>query len=256
MSVDSWDPIQYQRFKKERAQPFYDLLALLKRPAIAARVVDLGCGTGELTYELHRHLGARETLGIDSSGSMLARSDTTVPGLRFARADISSDWGGAWDVIFSNAALHWIDDHPRLFALLAQRLSAEGQLAVQMPANFDHPSHRIARELAAEEPFRTAMNGYTRSISVGSPESYAVLLHRLGFREQTVRLQVYGHVLSESAEVVEWTKGTLLTDYQRRLGADLYQRFVDDYRSRLLAELGDQRPYFYPFKRLLLWARR
>jgi trans-aconitate 2-methyltransferase len=99
------------------------------------------------------------------------------------------------------------------------------------------------------------MQGYTRTFSVLAPEEYATLLHSLGFVAQSVRLQVYGHVLESPDAVVVWVRGTLLTDYESRLSDDLYREFVAAYRERLNAALGDQRPYFYPFKRILLWGR-
>jgi len=88
------------------------------------------------------------------------------------------------------------------------------------------------------------------------PEQYAELLYDLGFVEQSVRLQVYGHVLDSTADVVEWTKGTSLTRFRRLLSAELFDQFVDRYRQRILEELGDRRPYFYAFKRILFWGRR
>ena len=87
-------------------------------------------------------------------------------------------------------------------------------------------------------------------------EEYATLLDSLGYRKQHVRLQVYGHHLASRAEVVEWVKGTLLIDYQQRMTAVLYDRFLQTYRARLLPRLTDTSPYFYPFKRILYWARR
>ena len=81
------------------------------------------------------------------------------------------------------------------------------------------------------------------------------LLHALGFVAQSVRLQVYGHVLESPDAVVEWVRGTLLTDYESRMPEAMYHDFVARYRERLNAALGDQRPYFYPFKRILLWGR-
>jgi trans-aconitate 2-methyltransferase len=71
-----------------------------------------------------------------------------------------------------------------------------------------------------------------------------------------VRLQVYGHLLSSPEAVVEWVKGTLLTDYERRLPSPLFAEFIAACREALLQRLGSARPYFYPFKRLLLWATR
>jgi trans-aconitate 2-methyltransferase len=94
-----------------------------------------------------------------------------------------------------------------------------------------------------------------RRTPVLAPEGYAQLLHRLGYATQHVRLQVYLHVLPDADAVVEWVKGTLLTDYQRRLPADLYDPFVARYREMLKAQLSDERPFPFAFKRVLLWGR-
>ena len=255
--TDAWDPRQYERFASERRQPFEDLSSLV-RPHLGMRVVDLGCGTGETTRLLHERLAARDTLGIDSSETMLAASDEhATHGLRFARGDIAHYRAdGACDLVFSNAALHWLPDHPGLFAHLTRALAAGGQLAVQMPYNFDQPSHTVAAALAREAPFRAALGGFVIDRPVLAPEAYATLLHRLGFAAQHVRLQVYPHLLAARDDVVEWVKGTLLTDYQRRLPDALWPQFLQRYRERLLPQLDAARPYFYPFKRILFWAQR
>ena len=258
MSTDAWDPTQYARFQAERAQPFVDLLALVRsRPGM--RVVDLGCGTGELTSELHRRLQAAETLGIDNSEAMLAKARPLGGnGLSFAPGDIASFASPVpYDLVFSNAAIHWVADHPALLARLTSAVAVNGQLAVQVPANHDHPSHVVAEAVAAEPPFLDALgDDPAPRRPVLAPEEYAVLLERLGYREQHVRLQVYGHRLASRDDVVEWVKGTLLTSYRRRLSDTLYARFLDVYRDRLLPHLEDRRPYFYPFKRILFWAER
>lgn len=256
MSKDSWNPSQYERFRNERSQPFFDLMAMVE-PQPAMRVVDLGCGTGELTRLLHEHLQASETVGMDSSASMLAKSEAFAgDGLRFEQQDIS-DFAAdhQYHLVFSNAALQWTANHEETLGRLTAALVGGGQLAVQVPANNDHPAHTVAAELASESPFREAMNGYEREWPVLKPEEYAALLYRLGYREQQVRLQVYGHVLKSAEDVIEWVKGTLLTDYEKRMPADLYPQFLRRYRERLLAALEDTRPYFYPFKRILFRAK-
>jgi trans-aconitate 2-methyltransferase len=252
----TWDPGQYERFKNERSRPFFDLLALTQ-PIPGGRAVDLGCGTGELTRALHQKVQAAETLGLDSSAEMLARSQAFAgAGLSFTRGDIAAfAEDGSFDLIFSNAALHWVDDHPALLARLTRALRKAGQLAVQVPANHDHPSHLVARAVAAEEPFLAATGGLPAS-PVLRPEEYARLLHQLGFHEQTVRLEVYGHTLGSRDEVVEWVTGTTLTPVKARLDDAGWARFLARYREVLLPQLEDARPYFYTFKRVLLWGRR
>ncbi len=255
----TWDPAQYQRFEAERRQPFDDLVALCG-PVPGGSVVDLGCGTGRRTVELHRALGAASTVGVDSSAAMLADAPGDVPGLSFVEGDLAEWAGPPVDVVFANASFQWVDDHRGLLARARAGLRPGGQLAFQVPANFDHPSHRLARVVAAAAPFAAALatSGGAppdRGDAVLAPSTYAEIVHELGAVEQHVRLQVYGHVLDDTGAVVEWVRGTLLTPYRERLDGSTYDAFVDRYRQRLLAELGEQRPYFYAFSRILGWAR-
>ncbi len=257
----TWNPEQYARFGAERSQPFHDLLALVHRyPSM--RVVDLGCGTGELTAQLHDQMDACETVGLDNSETMLAKSHAYERSdLRFEPGDIAlfnadGREDGRYHLIFSNAALQWVPDHEPLLGRLTDALTLDGQVAVQVPANYDYPTHTVAAEVASEAPFRDALGGYVLRRPVLPPEQYATLLNRLGYREQHVRLQVYTHYLASREDVVEWVKGTLLTDYQRRMPAELFARFLQEYRVRLLPHLDDTRPFFYPFKRILFWAAR
>ena len=266
--TDTWDPRQYNKFEREREQPFFDLLALV-RPKPGMRVVDLGCGTGKLTEILHTRLHALDTLGIDRSPRMLeAMSTATLPqGLRFEAGAIedfaaaasvrgAQPAGGGYDLIFSNAALHWVEHHDTLIEDLAHALAPGGQLAFQVPAQHDSVAHITAEELAAVEPFRSAFAGWHRAQPVLAPDTYARLLYRYGFVDPNVRLIVYPHILAGPEDVVEWVKGTLLTEYGRRLPAELFERFVAEYRERLLPRLEPARPCFFPFKRILCWGQR
>jgi trans-aconitate 2-methyltransferase len=251
-----WNPTQYAKYRDERAQPFYDLLALVQ-PQPDMRVVDLGCGPGELTRDLHEALGAWETVGVDNSPAMLEKAVAFAgDGLRFENADLGSfSAPGVYDLVFTNAALQWSPDHPALLARLTASLAPGGQLAVQVPANDDAPSHALAAVVAREAPFREALAGYTRSSPVLAPEAYAALLYQLGYAQQTVRMQVYGHLLPAREDVIEWVRGTWLTAYQKRLPAEMWPAFLERYGELLFARLPDDRPFFYPFKRILFWGR-
>jgi trans-aconitate 2-methyltransferase len=257
--TDQWNPEQYERFARERSQPFFDLVALLT-PVAGGRVVDLGCGTGSLTAQLPRLLGAKEVVGLDNSSSMLSSAASHASdGVRFDEADIETfHEPGAWDVVFSNAAMHWLPDHPAVLARWADSLRPGGQIAVQVPANADHPSHVFAREAA--DSMADVFNGQVPSDPVAAnvlpPERYAEVLDGLSLRNVHVRLQVYGHHLPSTADVVEWTKGSSLTRFQSALTADDYNELVRRYRDRLLEAVGDRSPYFFTFKRILMSARR
>ncbi len=253
---DGWQPDQYARFRAEREQPFYDLLNLVE-PVYAGRAVDLGCGTGKLTQELHIRTMAEETIGIDRSEAMLEHTEQYAgSGLRFERGDIAAFEASKLDLVFANASLQWVEDHASLFPRLAAMLRSAGQLAVQMPANEDHPSHAVAREVAQQQPHADALDGFVYRHAIESPEWYAEQLARLGFAEQHVRVQVYLHRLPGPEDVVEWVKGSLLTGYRDRLPTPDYEAFEAAYRDRLLTILPNDRPFLYPFKRILLWARK
>ena len=244
-----WSPEQYARFAAERRQPFDDLVALIE-PRPRMRIVDLGCGTGELTRELHASLGADETVGVDSSETMLLKAGHFEGEmLRFEKGDIEAFvTDRPYDLIFSNAALHWVPDHEQLFTRLTSFLARDGQLAIQMPANDSHASHSVAAEVARD--FGVA----PREDFVLPVERYAEILDRLGYARQHVRMQVYGHVLPSADDVVEWVRGALLTHYQSLLPAGRFEEFLAAYRERLGAALGDRSPFFYTYKRVLLWG--
>lgn len=254
MTATAWDPEQYGRFAAERQQPFFDLVGLLEAVEGAA-VADLGCGDGRLTAELHRRLAAARTTGVDSSPEMLARAqDQRVAGLTFEAGDLAAWSGSGLDVVVSNAALQWVGDHAQVLGRWRSALGAAGQLAVQVPANAAHPSHRLATELGREWLGERAPVDPVAT-NVGAPEWYATVLHDLGFTAQHVRLQVYGHLLASSAAVVEWMKGTSLNRFKAVMAPDEFARFVDTYRARLVAVLGEHEPYFYAFRRILMWGR-
>jgi len=250
-----WDPKQYHKFQAERSAPFFDLLGLVeKRPDL--KVVDLGCGTGELTRQLADALPGSAVTGLDSSTQMLdaARAATfSSPNLCFEQGD-QAQLTGEWDLIFSNAALQWSEKHAELIPHLYRRLAPGGQIAVQVPSNHNHISHQIYRETASEERFQSVLKGFQRYAPVLSIDEYARLFFELGAENIVVFEKIYAHVLEDSDAVVEWISGTALVPYFERLG-EHKEGFVDAIRTKMHAALPD-RPVFYPFRRTLFSARK
>ncbi len=253
--MPTWNPQQYNRFKEQRSQPFFDLMALVQRKD-QQHAVDLGCGTGELTKSLHEKLQIKDLWGIDSSIEMLDKAKVFAqPGLKFERQDIAQFRPSAkLDLVFSNAALQWVPEHERLLPQILSWLAADGEVAIQMPCNFDHPSHQIAAEVGHRLfPEKFSAKGRLREIL--SLERYAEIFYNLGFHEQSCRIQIYGHPMGSGRDVIEWTKGTLLTSYQAELNEDEFAHFLKTYETRLIAQIGEG-PYYYAFKRMLLWGRK
>ncbi|HZU13962.1 MAG TPA: methyltransferase domain-containing protein [Chloroflexota bacterium] len=247
-----WDPDRYHQFQRERALPFEDLLELVHvRPDLD--VIDLGCGTGELTARLARALPRSHVVGLDSSPQMLQRAQAVEhPHLHFRQGDLA-DLTGTWDLIVSNAAIQWVDDHRALLPRLFGALRPNGQIAVQIPSNYGHISHRLILDVASQEPFQTALCGWVTHRSVLTIEEYAGIFYDLGAAEITVFEKVYPHVLPDADAVADWTRGTALVPYMERLPEDLQGPFLDRYRDALRAALPT-RPVFYPFRRTLFSA--
>ncbi len=255
-----WNPDQYQKFQAERAAPFEDLCALIAvRDNLSA--IDLGCGAGNLTALLADRLPGGDVLGIDSSPEMLARAERySRPGLRFDQQTIEEAAGdpamqGAWDVVFSHAALHWVDDHERLIPQVFQMVKPGGQIVVQMPSNHTHRTHRLIAELAQTRRFRTALNGWLRQPQVLPIDRYAEILYASGGESIVVFEKIYPHVLDNADALVEWTKGTALVPYLERLPGDLAEQFLEEYRARLRDDFPGS-PVFYGFRRTLFAATR
>ncbi len=249
-----WNPDQYHKFREQRTAPFEDLVKLITiRDGLC--VIDLGCGTGELTAKLAAMLPNSQIIGLDSSAQMLEKASAYAgPSLSFERGDLATV-KGQWDVVFSHAAIQWVDDHAQLIPQLFGLVKPGGQLVVQQPSNHNHPTHAIVRDMAAEEPYRTALGGYVRFSPVLEIEAYADLLYQCGAENITVLEKVYPHVMENSDAMVEWTKGTLLIPYLERLPDALREIFLDDYRARL-RQIFPGSPVFYGFRRILFAATR
>jgi trans-aconitate 2-methyltransferase len=161
---------------------------------------------------------------------------------------------GEWDLIFSNAALHWSENHAELIPSLYGNLSPGGQLAVQVPSNFSHISHQLIRETAGEEPFNSILNGFQRYPPVLSIDQYAQILFDCGAENIVVFEKVYAHVLEDSDAVVEWISGTACVPYFERLG-EHKESFVQTIQDKMKKALP-QSPVFYPFRRTLFSAHK
>jgi trans-aconitate 2-methyltransferase len=250
----SWDPGQYHKFRKERLAPFNDLFSLINvRRGIS--VLDLGCGTGELALALAERLAGSIVTGIDSSPEMLMKArERAADKVSFTLGTVETI-DGAWDLVFSHAVLHWVDNHQALIPRLWKLVRPGGQLAVQVPANHRHPSHTCIIEAAAEEPFKSALSGWVRHSPVLEIDQYAQLLHGCGTTDFTVMEKVYPAYLPEAGAIAEWTKGTTLVPYFERLPQELHEPFLLRYRELLRASLPAGEIMF-TFRRILFAATK
>lgn len=253
--MSTWNPTQYLQFGNERLQPALDLLSRihLEDPGV---IYDLGCGTGAVTAMLKERWPGAKVTGIDSSETMLERASELDTQVTWRQEDLN-DWSPdpAADLLYSNAVLHWLDDHETLFPRLMRGLNQDGVLAVQMPHNFSAPTHALIADTARAGPWRDLLEPELREQPVLESSAYYDILSphasRLDFWETT-----YLHVLQGDDPVVEWTKGSILGPLLALLEEADKEAFLKAYRepiSEAYVRRGDGSTLL-PFRRLFLIA--
>jgi trans-aconitate 2-methyltransferase len=253
-----WDPAVYRRYGTERSRPFFDLVAQIGADKPRA-VADLGCGPGNLTGTLAgRWPGARIT-GIDSSPEMIAQARELDATVEFRVQDVH-DWhpGPDTDVLITNATLQWVPDHRKLLDRWVRELPPGAWLALQVPGNFDAPSHAASRAVAASPRFAAALAGVLRDAPVDDAAGYATRLTRLGARVDAWET-TYVHLLPADAPehpVLRWMEGTAL----RPVRAVLDDAGYTAYRAALGERLATAYPVVdglvaFPFRRIFVVAR-
>ena len=251
----AWNPETYNKFKSERFAPFYDLLDLLNiNPGMD--VIDLGCGTGELTRKLADVLPDSNVLGIDSSQEMLNDSKVFENNLvKFECKSIEEQLRSEqkWDLVFSNAAIQWVENHNVILPKIISTIKTGGQLLIQVPDQQQNVSNKILDELAGEEPFKTVYKNWKRLSPVLDIDSYAQIFFENGSTSMTVYEKIYPLILKDSDALFDWVSGTALIPYIEKLEAENKQNFIDQYKNRL-KKTFEKSPVFYPFKRIILEA--
>jgi trans-aconitate 2-methyltransferase len=249
----SWDPDRYLTFADERGRPFLELVARIDADA-PSRVVDLGCGAGNLTVLLARRWPQAQVVGIDSSSEMIAAAPVDE-GVEFAVGDLST-WTPSVpvDVLVSNAALQWVPGHLELLPRLVAGVAPGGWLAFQVPGNFDEPSHTIRRDLAAEAPYAE----HTADVATPSAHSAARYLEALRSLDCEVDAweTTYLHVLHGEDPVFTWVSGTGARPTLQSLPDDLRPAFEDEFKRRLREAYPEHDgAVVLPFRRVFVVAR-
>src|SRR5450759_2085383 len=263
----TWNPEQYEKFSDHRRRPFADLTSRVGAgsPEI---VVDLGCGSGTHTLELSRRWPRARIIGVDLSAEMLDQARRSDSGdlVEWVLADVES-WdpaslGAPIDVIISNSLLQWVPSHPRLIPGWIAALAPGGWFAMQVPGNFNAPSHTLLRDVAAKSPRAgELLPCLGRGEAVSEPAVYLFLLAGIGCDVdvwETTYQQILDPDALQDGPVLEWTKGTALLPVLGVL-KDEGERadFVAAYGKALL-QAYPRHPFgtVFPFRRIFAVAQK
>jgi len=252
----TWDPGQYLRWSEHRLRPAVDLLQRV--PLTDPRhVVDLGCGTGNVTALLRRMWPQARVTGVDGSPAMLERARVSDAGVDWQQADIAR-WqpDAPVDVLFSNAALHWLDDHGTLLPRLLDIVAPGGVLAVQMPRNFGEPSHTTIVDVVQEGAWRDRLAPLCRREPCRAPAYYWDLLAPRA-AALDIWETVYQQALTGDNPVADFVKGSWLKQFLDALEPSERGAFEAAYRAKVVRayEPRADGTTLFPFRRLFIVAR-
>jgi trans-aconitate 2-methyltransferase len=228
-----WNADLYRQFEQERTRPAQDLLAhvMIDDPQ---QVVDLGCGPGNSTELLVRRFPTATIIGMDSSDDMLASAAKRLPQCQFIKADIAT-WQAEPqpDLLYANASLQWVPDHQWLFPRLLADLTPGGVLAIQMPDNFEEPSHRLMRRVAQEGPWSSAIGNAAalRVQRLPLTEYYDLLAPQAAVID--VWRTIYHHPMPNVEAIVSWVRSTGLRPFLDPLSADQQAGFLAAYTQEI-----------------------
>lgn len=256
--MHKWDADQYLKFKQERTQPAVDLISRLVQEA-PATVLDVGCGPGNSTQALSVRFPQADILGIDSSEAMITAAKAALPDLSFTLCDASTGLpalGRTFDLVFSNACLQWIPDHPALLRALFDILTPGGCLAVQIPINYEQPIHKIIASVAASEKWDAKLPN-KREFYTLRPENYYDLLSGLT-DDFHIWSTIYFHRMRSHQDIIEWYRGTGLKPYLSALSAEDGKAFEADIYAEVVKAYTPQQngEIIFRFPRLFFTAKK
>ncbi|WP_231497290.1 trans-aconitate 2-methyltransferase [Arthrobacter sp. MA-N2] len=255
-----WDPAKYIEFGNHRDRPFFDLTSRILTEG-PRRVVDLGCGPGNLTATLATRWPGAVVVGLDSSAEMLAEAEPLAaarPGLSFVHADIAGWTPEAdTDVVVSNAALQWVPGHLTMLAGWLEALKPGAWFALQVPGNFGAPSHALMRQLAGSPEWSGRLSGVLRhDDAVGEPGDYLRIMLDAGC-EADAWETTYQQLLPGADPVLHWVRGTGLRPVLAALPEDEAADFESQYAA-MLREAYPAGPHgtVFPFRRVFAVAQK
>lgn len=222
-----WDSRQYLKFADERAQPCIDLTAKLKGDFNT--ILDLGCGPGNSTKYLLNSFKKARIVGFDSDDNMLEKARKECPNCEFIKGFAPDDLdtlGQTFDLIFSNACIHWIADQKRLIDKVSRHLTSSGVFAVQIPLTDESRFYKILNELISIKwkKLKFVKNFH----ALNQSEYYNALINH--FEKVQMWQTNYYHTVPKEM-IIEWYKGSGLRPYLSFLEETEKKEFLGDLQS-------------------------
>jgi trans-aconitate 2-methyltransferase len=254
--MNKWDPDSYLKYKEERTQPSYDLVARIEI-ANPANIIDIGCGPGNSTRALRERWPNARILGLDSSQDMIEKARNAFSQEDWILAD-ATEWktDEKYDIVFSNAALQWIPNHDILIPKLFDLVNNQGALAVQVPANNHSPLHKAVLRVSKREEWRESTNGCDSMLTYRNAGFYYDQLSAISVRINIWQTTYY-HIMVSHQDLIDWYASTGMRPYLERFKKES-ERY--SFREQVLEECTPHYPkqedgkILFPFNRIFFVA--
>lgn len=228
-----WDAVDYARNSTAQLGWALELIEKLKLKG-NERVLDLGCGDGKVTAEIARAAPRGSVLGVDLSKDMIELATDSFPSgewpnLSFALGDASDlHCRPEFDVVFSNATLHWVRDHHPVLQGIRQALKPGGRALLQMGGRGNAAEVlRIAEEFASSGKWSTYFRDFEPVYGFYGPEEYVPWLKEAGL--EPVRVELIPKDMAQHGRegLAGWVRTTWLP-YTQRVPEELRDDYVSD----------------------------
>jgi len=244
-----WDASTYDRVSDIQAEWSLDVIDRLGLSGDET-VLDAGCGSGRVTKLLLERLPRGRVVGVDSSARMIEQAREALPERTdFVVSDLLDlELDDPVDAVFSNATLHWVLDHRRLFTRLHAALRPGGKLEAQCGGigNLDEFLNSL-ENVNGDERFAPYVRGIASSWNFASPGDTELRLRAAGFEGVHCWLE---ERLEKPREPREFLRVVCLGPHLERLPEHLHEQYVD-----AVLEYAP-RPLTLDYVRLNISARR
>lgn len=253
--MPAWNADLYLQFANERTQPAIDLVSRIELTH-PARIVDLGCGPGNSTAILRQRWPHTDITGLDNSPEMIAAASANDPSGKWILTDVAA-WKAdiPFDLVFSNATLHWLHNHDRLFPHLFAQVAAGGALAIQIPAHGQSPLRQVVLDVAENPDWRDRLHSARTALTRETPSFYYDLLQPIASRLDIWETEYY-HVMDSHQSIVDWFCGSGLRPFLAALANEDRQKFERQVLAGYTVAYPPQQDgqILFPFKRLFVVA--
>lgn len=237
--MHKWDAKDYQKNSSAQQKWARELISKLELKGHES-VLDIGCGDGKITAELVAVLKEGNVLGIDSSKEMIELAKKTFPenkfkNLKFKVKDARElDYENQFDIVFSNAALHWITNHMMVLKGIERSLKPSGKILLQMGGKGNAKDILdIVHKMMKTRKWKDYFKDFDFHYGFYGTKEYEKWLKEAGLEAARIELIPKDMIHTGKEELKAWIRTTWLP-YTQRIPVEYRDEFIDELAGKYI----------------------